>query len=339
MLTRRTQKYDKNPALKGKQSNLPDELQKKIITARLKHAIEKKAGAHTLVTGHSGAGKSTLARSFGLPIYALDDDPAIREQLEAQMAYARANSGRLPLSDDYAEKMRVAEQGAIARALALEEPHVIEGSYLLNKDPSDLTDHALHLVDTPEDVVLDRRVERQRVKDLARGRHWDDERAAGVRMRGQQLINEYRPGVAKWRAAQHVKTASVATKRDPEKWARAKADAKARMGGKHSARAMQLATKLYKQRGGSYAGKKPAPSQNKLRKWTKQDWQWSGGDTPGQGGKGVYLPKRSASALKSTEQGRAKLESASRVKSQATARGQQFSSHGLHVGKKRGDVT
>ena len=49
----------------------------------------------------------------------------------------------------------------------------------------------------------------------------------------------------------------IAKKRDPEKWARAKARAKAKMGGKHSARAMQLATKYYKESGGKYEGKKP----------------------------------------------------------------------------------
>ena len=38
----------------------------------------------------------------------------------------------------------------------------------------------------------------------------------------------------------------IATKKDPKKWAAAKAKAKAKMGGKHSARAMQLATKYYK---------------------------------------------------------------------------------------------
>ncbi len=36
---------------------------------------------------------------------------------------------------------------------------------------------------------------------------------------------------------------ATATKLDPQKWARAKAKAKAKMGGKHSARAMQLAVK------------------------------------------------------------------------------------------------
>ena len=40
--------------------------------------------------------------------------------------------------------------------------------------------------------------------------------------------------------------AGTATKRDPKKWAAAKSRAKAKMGGKHSARAMQLAVKYYK---------------------------------------------------------------------------------------------
>jgi hypothetical protein len=39
------------------------------------------------------------------------------------------------------------------------------------------------------------------------------------------------------------KSSGTATKRDPKKWAAAKARAKAKMGGKHSARAMQLAVK------------------------------------------------------------------------------------------------
>ena len=48
------------------------------------------------------------------------------------------------------------------------------------------------------------------------------------------------------------KSSGTATKRDPAKWARAKARAKAKMGGKHSARAMQLAVKYYKGSGGTY---------------------------------------------------------------------------------------
>ena len=55
----------------------------------------------------------------------------------------------------------------------------------------------------------------------------------------------------------------VATKKDPAKWAAAKSKAKAKMGGKHSARAMQLATKIYKDGGGKYEGKKPSAKNNK----------------------------------------------------------------------------
>ena len=45
--------------------------------------------------------------------------------------------------------------------------------------------------------------------------------------------------------------AEVAKKKDPAKWARAKAKARKKLGG-HSARAMQLATKYYKEAGGTY---------------------------------------------------------------------------------------
>ena len=48
--------------------------------------------------------------------------------------------------------------------------------------------------------------------------------------------------------------AEVAKKRDPRKWAAAKAKARKKMGG-HSARAMQLATKYYKDSGGTYQGR------------------------------------------------------------------------------------
>ena len=79
---------------------------------------------------------------------------------------------------------------------------------------------------------------------------------------------------------------STATKRDPKKWAAAKARARAKMGGKHSARAMQLAVKYYKDAGGSYSG--PKKSNNKLRKWGRQKWQYAGKKV----NLGIYLRKR-----------------------------------------------
>lgn len=65
------------------------------------------------------------------------------------------------------------------------------------------------------------------------------------------------------------------------------------MGGKHSARAMQLAVQLYKKSGGGYSGKKS--SSNSLSKWTKQDWKTSTGE-PSEG-KRRYLPAKAWKAL------------------------------------------
>ena len=63
--------------------------------------------------------------------------------------------------------------------------------------------------------------------------------------------------------------AEIAEKKDPDKWARAKARARKKLGG-HSARAMQLATKYYKEAGGRYEGAKS--SSNRLSRWGKEDW-------------------------------------------------------------------
>ena len=95
--------------------------------------------------------------------------------------------------------------------------------------------------------------------------------------------------------------AKTARKRDPAKWARAKAKAKRKMGGKHSARAMQLAVKYYKEMGGRYSGKKS--SKNKLTKWSKQKWDYvSKGDKKKPKKKrGRYLPESVRKSLSSSQ--------------------------------------
>ena len=75
-------------------------------------------------------------------------------------------------------------------------------------------------------------------------------------------------------AAKKKKQKGIATKSNPSLWSRCKSEAKSRMGGKHSARAMQLALKLYKKRGGGFKGKKPSAKTNKMKKWTKQKWMY-----------------------------------------------------------------
>jgi hypothetical protein len=67
-------------------------------------------------------------------------------------------------------------------------------------------------------------------------------------------------------------------------WAKSKAKAKAKMGGKHSARAMQLAGKYYKDAGGGYSGEKTT-AQKSMSKWSKEDWGTKSGKPSTQGPK------------------------------------------------------
>lgn len=108
---------------------------------------------------------------------------------------------------------------------------------------------------------------------------------------------------------------SVAKKTKPALWEKAKAEAKARMGGKHSARAMQLAVSIYKKKGGGYKGAKS--SSNKLAKWTKEKWTTSSGK-PSEG-KRRYLPKKAWSSLSASEK-----RSTNAAKAAGNKKGKQF---------------
>jgi hypothetical protein len=63
---------------------------------------------------------------------------------------------------------------------------------------------------------------------------------------------------------------------DPKLWAAAKREAVQRLGGRHSARAMQLAGRLYREAGGDYCGPRTG-AQRKLSKWTREDWTTASG--------------------------------------------------------------
>ena len=119
---------------------------------------------------------------------------------------------------------------------------------------------------------------------------------------------------------------AVAKKRDPKKWAAAKARAKRKMGGKHSARAMQLATKYYKDAGGTYSGKKK-PS-NKLSKWSKQKWRTKSVKPSSKTGE-RYLPTKAIKALSSKE-----YAATTRAKRKGTAAGKQFVKQPKRIAKK-----
>jgi len=119
---------------------------------------------------------------------------------------------------------------------------------------------------------------------------------------------------------------STAKKRDPKKWAAAKARAKAKMGGKHSARAMQLAVKYYKDAGGTYSGKKK--KSNKLTKWSKQKWRTKSGKPSSKTGE-RYLPEKAIKALSSKE-----YAATTKAKRAGTKEGKQFVKQPKKVAKK-----
>lgn len=65
----------------------------------------------------------------------------------------------------------------------------------------------------------------------------------------------------------------------PALWEASKAEAVARLKGRFSARAMQLAARLYREAGGGYCGKK-TQAQRSMTKWTREDWRTAPGAAP-----------------------------------------------------------
>jgi hypothetical protein len=114
------------------------------------------------------------------------------------------------------------------------------------------------------------------------------------------------------------KSSGTATKRDPKKWAAAKARAKAKMGGKHSARAMQLAVKYYKECRWNIQRYQKKKSSNKLSKWSKQKWRTKSGKPSSKTGE-RYLPTKAIKSLTSKE-----YAATTRAKRKGTAAGKQF---------------
>jgi hypothetical protein len=110
-------------------------------------------------------------------------------------------------------------------------------------------------------------------------------------------------------------------------WAKAKAEAKSKMGGKHSARAMQLAGKIYKDRGGGYTGPK-TKAQKSMTKWTKEEWGTKSGKPSGKTGE-RYLPKKAREALSPAE-----YAATTRAKRAGTKAGKQFVAQPKKIAKK-----
>jgi hypothetical protein len=118
---------------------------------------------------------------------------------------------------------------------------------------------------------------------------------------------------------------------NPALWEKAKSEAKAKMGGKHSARAMQLAGKICKDKGGSYSGEK-TKAQKSLSKWTKEEWGTKSGKPSTQGPKATgerYLPKKARESLSDKE-----YAATTKAKREGTKKGKQFVSQPKKIAEK-----
>lgn len=113
----------------------------------------------------------------------------------------------------------------------------------------------------------------------------------------------------------------VAKRTNPALWEACKTEAVHVMG-KFSARAMQYAVKLYKERGGTYEGNK-SPS-NSLATWTKEAW-----DYVGEKGHSRYLPKKAREHLTTGEKA-----ATSRAKNKGTEDGKQWVKQPKKIAKK-----
>ena len=107
----------------------------------------------------------------------------------------------------------------------------------------------------------------------------------------------------------------IAVKRDPALWARSKRRACTKHGlCAHSARKMQMATRLYKEAGGTYVGTK---TDNRLARWTSERWRTASG-LPSEGRR-RYLPDAAWARLTPSQ-----VRRTDAAKRRGTARGQQY---------------
>jgi len=88
---------------------------------------------------------------------------------------------------------------------------------------------------------------------------------------------------------------------NPVLWEQSKKQAIKKMGGLFSARAMQLAGKIYREKGGGYTGTK-TKAQKDLTKWTGEDWRTKSGQPSGKTGE-RYLPAKAIKVLSGAEYG------------------------------------
>lgn len=111
---------------------------------------------------------------------------------------------------------------------------------------------------------------------------------------------------------------------NPALWEKSKTQAVTKMGGKHSARAMQYAVYLYKKAGGKYRGSKPSARTNALARWSGEKWGYVDGKRGNR-----YLPEKVRGGLTAEEKRRTNA-----AKKKSSGQGKQYSRQPADVARK-----
>ncbi len=166
---------------------------------------------HIFVTGACGAGKSTLARALAnqlqLPLHRLDDDPGFRRLLPYD-----PDLHRLTDPARYA-RWQALRRCLVEEAVELQEPHVIEGTQILDC-PESTTGHRRILVDTPLRQIIRQSLARDRARYAQSPAQYADRNpgspgSAAARqraLRARQIYEELRPAIEAFRRLPGVET-------------------------------------------------------------------------------------------------------------------------------------
>ena len=128
-----------------------------------------------LVSGHSGAGKSTVAKSLGetlkLPVLSIDDHPRWRPMLDSDPEIRHTVSG----SPERRRFINAARGMATEMLDSAKDGAVVEGTQLSLLGRSQLAKYPNRvLVTTPLQDLLRQRLERAKIKSIAKGNPWNE---------------------------------------------------------------------------------------------------------------------------------------------------------------------
>ena len=128
-----------------------------------------------LVSGHSGAGKSTVAKSLGetlkLPILSIDDHPRWRPMMDNDPELRHIIAG----SPERRRFLNAARGMATEMLDSAKDGAVVEGTQLSLLGRSQLAKYPNRvLVTTPLQDLLRQRLERTKIKNIAKGKPWDE---------------------------------------------------------------------------------------------------------------------------------------------------------------------